>query len=428
MTAKVPYPRQLTATETLDTLTHWRSHVRNYFRRDDNLKEFFARDTTWDQSRDNYGFGGENAATKADCLEGLLDTIAGFMPGPYLTAKLTRQANSMKDVFDIIWEHYDVNPNPSTFLDFAEFELSKEERYIDLYYRMLYHAEMHLVKQGAVVDGVQVQRDEPLTISHKNLIALYWLQTLSPHLLAIVKLEKHQDLKDGKQLCSMVNDIAKNVDEWLRRHGQKVPERSQDCAQVDPQVRNVRYEGYDKPSSRGTGRGQFRGQGNRGRRGQFNNRSNSRFQGNNQQGNNQQQYPRQSKFCPGCNYLCQELQLDVNFRHFPSECPRKRSVLRLLKAHEQSLEDDEDGEDEAHDEEDQQYHQLDPQEGMVAHKKNGSQQNISNATKIATEVETTKIATKIEPSEKKIPSEKKSNSCYIQPPKSIAEIKKNIKH
>ena len=119
MTAKVPYPRQLVANETLDTLTHWRSHVRNYFRRDEKLKVFFARGTTWSQTLDNYGFQGEDRTEKADSLEGLLDTIAGFMPGPYLTARITKQTTSMGSVFDVIWEHYDVSPNPSTFLDFV---------------------------------------------------------------------------------------------------------------------------------------------------------------------------------------------------------------------------------------------------------------------------------------------------------------------
>ena len=106
MAAKVPYPRQLNATETLDSLTHWKSHVRNYFRRDENLKLFFARTTTWTYLSPNYGFTGDEASLKADYLEGLLDTIAGFMPGPYLTAQLTKETKSMEDVFSFIWKHY----------------------------------------------------------------------------------------------------------------------------------------------------------------------------------------------------------------------------------------------------------------------------------------------------------------------------------
>ena len=354
MTAKVPYPRQLTATETLDTLTHWKSHVRNYFRRDEHLKVFFARNKTWRQGQNNYGFTGEFAAAEADQLEGLLDTIAGFMPGPYLTAKITKHTESMESVFDVIWKHYDVDPSPSTFLDFAELKLTNDERYIDLFYRMQYHAEQHLVKRGTTVEGNVLNADETLSHSHRNLISLNWLQSLEPNLLSIVKLEKHQDLKSGTQLHSMVQDIAKNVDEWLKRHGCKPPNRSQEAVQVESTVRNVRYDGYGPPAPRGTSRGQFRGGGYRGARGYSNNRSNnfrSRSAGGRTGGAN--------RFCPGCNYLAQELGLEVNFRHFPADCTRKKSVLRILRSAEQELDEDEQEEDEVYHEDDQEHPQED---------------------------------------------------------------------
>ena len=330
--------------------------MRNYFRRDEKLKVFFARGTTWSQTLDNYGFQGEDRTEKADSLEGLLDTIAGFMPGPYLTARITKQTTSMGSVFDVIWEHYDVSPNPSTFLDFVDLCLMKEERYIDLYYRMLYHCEQHLVKSGAQVAGVQVQTDEILTHSYKNMITLNWLQALDPNLVNIVKLEKHKELKEGQQIYTFVNDISKNIDEWLKRHGQKPPTRSQDTLQIEAQVRNLRFEGYDRSATRGTGQyrgGNGRGQTGNGRDGNgrnyagngrgygagngrgYNNRSNnSRFSSN-------RQFAGQNRFCPGCNYLAQELHLDVNFHHFPADCTRKQSVLRILRSEEQHLADEE---------------------------------------------------------------------------------------
>ena len=236
MTAKVPYPRQLATTESLDTLTHWKAHVRNYFRRDENLKEFFARATAWDATRDNYGFVGEDAATKADYLEGLLDPIAGFMPGPYLTVRITKQTTSMQGVFDIIWEHYDVQPTAATFLDLADMTLSKEERYIDLYYRMLYHCDQHLLHRQDQVDGVALPADEVMSHSHKNLVALNWLKAISPHLVTIVRLEKHTELKSGKQLHTLVLDISKNIDDWLKRHGHKSPIRQDSASQPESQV------------------------------------------------------------------------------------------------------------------------------------------------------------------------------------------------
>lgn len=319
MTAKVPYPRQLQSNETLDTLTHWKSHVRNYFRRDEHLNVFFQRASSWDCTRDNYGFTGQDGASKADYLEGLLDTIAGFMPGPYLTAQITRHTTCMSDVFQVIWTHYDVDPNPSTFLDFDSLSLEPSERYIDLYYRMIYHAEQHLLQQGTLVNGVQVARTETLSHSHKNLIALQWIKALDKNLVAIVKLEKHKELKEGKQLYTLANDIAKNVDEWMRRHGHNIPKRPAPPSQPDAQVRNVRFN-HSFP--RGTGRGNFRG----GYRG--NSRSGFHNSG-------QNQGPRM--FCPGCNYLAQEMKLDINYRHLPANCPRKKSTLRMLQLAEQEL-------------------------------------------------------------------------------------------
>ena len=364
MAAKVPYPRPLTATETLDTLTHWKCHVRNYFRRDDNLKGFFAREQTWDPALDNYGFQGDDAMLKADSLEGLLDTISGFMPGPYLTARITTQTKSMNDVFDIIWQHYDVQPNPATYLDFANLTLQQSERYIDLYYRMLYHAEMHLLKAGTEVDGKALTANEKMSASHKNLIVLNWIQTISPSLLSIVKLEKHKELKDGKQLCEMVNEISKNVDDWLKRHGGKMPLRLQDAKAVQEQneltVRNLRLDGQPDQTTRGAWRGQSRGGAYRGGRGGYRNN----FSRNRAPASGNQNYDAR-KFCPGCKFLATELQLDVNFRHYPADCTRKRSVLRLLNSAEEELDaaEQEDLQDEHADQADQPQEDFNVYEG-----------------------------------------------------------------
>ena len=310
MAAKVPYPRQLSNRETLDTLTHWKSHVRNYFRRDESMKEFFSRTANWNPLLPNFGFTGEDADVKADSLESLLDTISGFLPGPYITTQITKQTKCIDDVFRLIWRHYDVDPTPSSFLDFDSMILDKDERYIDLYYRLLYHAEQHQVKSGDNVEGNIIVQTETMTHSHKNLIALNWLKKVNPHLINIVKLEKSKELKNGQQLHTLVHDIAKNIDEWLRRHGHTKND-------TDSQVRNMQWEG--KFSPRGTTRG--RGFSRARSRGSY-----SR--------------PSSNKFCPGCSYLAKELTLNVDFSHFPSECPRKRSVLRLLKLEELHLDGD----------------------------------------------------------------------------------------
>ena len=190
-TPKVPYPRQLTKKESLDSLSHWQTSVRNYFRRFPEFGIFFKRQTTWTQAR-KYGFTGEGSDDKADNLENLLDTLATFLPGPYLTHQITKTSVSIESVWDIIWDHYGVKPSPSSFLDFDEIKLENDERYIDLYDRLIYHSMNHLSKAGSnggVAAGGPIANDDILTLSHRNLVSLHWLKLIDPSLVKLVKLE-----------------------------------------------------------------------------------------------------------------------------------------------------------------------------------------------------------------------------------------------
>ena len=194
---------------------------------------------------------------------------------------------------------------------------------------MLYHAEQHLLQQGDTVAGVWLEQNESISFSHKNLISLCWIKAIHPQLLSIVKLEKHKELKSGTQLHVLVPDISKNIDEWLKRNNKSLPSRIQEkdsSESPDPNVRNLRFNSQDRQLPRDTSNG-FRGRG--GFRGGYS-RSNNRFPSSRTNAG-------PNKFCPGCNYLAKELSLDVNFRHHPADCPRKKSVLRLLYIEEQEL-------------------------------------------------------------------------------------------
>ena len=37
-------------------------------------------------------------------------------------------------------------------------------------------------------------------------------------------------------------------------------------------------------------------------------------------------------YCPECFYLSKKLSLDVNYDHFPNDCPRPKSAVNLLLA------------------------------------------------------------------------------------------------
>ena len=121
---KLPPPRQLTQSETLDSLTHWKSIFRNYFRRDTVFRQFL--NSKWDPAATNYGLvdeAGENgmkAEERKDALVDFLGNLAGFLPHSYLTSKLLENTKSLEDCWNIIDEHYNVQVTSETLLDFEK--------------------------------------------------------------------------------------------------------------------------------------------------------------------------------------------------------------------------------------------------------------------------------------------------------------------
>ena len=51
---KTPPPRPLSQKETLDSLNHWKTIFRNYYRRDSSFKQFLKSDCKWDFKESNY--------------------------------------------------------------------------------------------------------------------------------------------------------------------------------------------------------------------------------------------------------------------------------------------------------------------------------------------------------------------------------------
>ena len=116
-------PRQLTHSETLETLEHWKSCFRNYFRRDSIFKTFLVTGCTWDPTHPTYGFQdskyGISAVDMKDAIIDFLNNLAGFLPNSYLTQKLEKDTKCLADCWDIIEEqHHNVKVTSETFLDF----------------------------------------------------------------------------------------------------------------------------------------------------------------------------------------------------------------------------------------------------------------------------------------------------------------------
>ena len=258
--------------------------------------------------------------------------MASFLPGPYITHKITKTSTNISSVWDIIWEHYDVKPSQATFLDYNELSMSSDDRPIDLYDKMIYHAINHLcpvgTDGGAHAGGVLTQADK-LTLSHRNLVALNWLNKVNPKLVPVVKVEYSKDLKDGKPLSSLVKNISENMDSLLA----KANTLSSRCSMIqdsypstptpDSSVQSV-CRIYNQPYQPGP-RYNVRG------RGQFFTQQRPTF-------NPRRQRPSSpaSPFCQSCFSLGKKLSLKVDFKHQQKFCPQLatvRAVTAEVDAH-----------------------------------------------------------------------------------------------
>ena len=189
---KLRPPRQLTQSESLDSLDHWKSIFRNYFRRDSTFKQFLDTTCTWDPDAANYGLeakDGITAEARKDALVDFLSNLAGFLPHSYLTSKLLENTKSLKECWNIIDEHYNVQITSETLLDFELIKKEPTENYRQFFERLLQHVKLHLAPAGAEVDTIKNTVDDKMSISIMNFVALQWLRKSNSQLIQIIKTE-----------------------------------------------------------------------------------------------------------------------------------------------------------------------------------------------------------------------------------------------
>ena len=99
---KVPVPRQLGETETTETLKHWQTCFRNYYRRDSYYSYFL--DAQWDPSVVNYALTEEGddsihkrtaVQMKADLIS-FLNLRAAYLPFSYATERFETTTTCLK--------------------------------------------------------------------------------------------------------------------------------------------------------------------------------------------------------------------------------------------------------------------------------------------------------------------------------------------
>ena len=309
-TVRNPPPRMLTTNETLHSLNHWRTSFRTYYRRDGYFKAFLLPDATWTNSaRNHYGQTEDTngtvvtrtAADKGEDLQDFLNTLAGYLPFPYLTEKIVKGSANLNNVWDIIYDHYGINVTSESLLDYASLKLNDGETYRQFFDRLLSHARLHLPKADITVDGINTgTAGESMTVSLMNFIAVDWLQKINPHLISIVKIEYSKDLRENVQLAELVPRIASNIDAMLSRSDivggvEKLTVAEENAIDTINRVKHSKSN-YKKKNDK-----------------QF-------FK----------PVKRNRPFCPDCDYLAKKLKLDINYHHTPADCPRPKAAVNVL--------------------------------------------------------------------------------------------------
>ena len=218
---RLPPPRQLTKNESLDSLDHWKSIFKSYFRRDSIFRQFLASDCTWDSNEPNYGLPQQDGMTPSDRKDALIDflnNLAGFLPHSYLTTKLEKNTKCLSDCWSIIEEHYNVQVTSETLLDFESLKKPPEENYRQFYERLLQHARLHLAPPNAKVENIMNTEKDKMSISIMNLVALQWLRKIDVQLINIIRTEYSTELRLNQQLAELVPRIAPNIDSLLSRY------------------------------------------------------------------------------------------------------------------------------------------------------------------------------------------------------------------
>ena len=179
---KVASPRPLTHKETHDSLTKFKFHFNNFYRKDSDFKPILKRNFTWDTTAENY-----DVADQADDL----GNICSLLPFQYLNSRILIETKKWSDVWNIIFTHYQALPSQDSNLYFVSLALdtANGESYLTFYERLCHHQRTHLASAGAVGSGAPLTRDDTLTLSHQNLVTQYWMQKIDPALPALVAVE-----------------------------------------------------------------------------------------------------------------------------------------------------------------------------------------------------------------------------------------------
>ena len=132
-TARLPQPRQLGDEESLESLNHWWTQFRNFYRRDKYVGGFLIITFKWDPTKPFYGFENEADGLKrkkedlAANLDGFMEMISSYMKHSYITERLKASTRDISGVKDCLFKLFDAEISQDTFLDLVIMKKSSSE-------------------------------------------------------------------------------------------------------------------------------------------------------------------------------------------------------------------------------------------------------------------------------------------------------------
>ena len=322
--AKIPQPRTLSKSETLDSLNQWKTTVRNFYRRDEHFKRFLQAGAVWDPSANHHGFQAETEGLRrsaediADDLNVFLNLISGFLPFSFLKEKLELESKSMADVWSTIFEVYGHEITQDSFLDMADMPKEDGETHRQYFERISSHVRRHLTPPNVTAAGMTSGlAGDTFSITLGNMVVAHWMKLTDPRLVKLVRLEYAAELKQGVQLVDLLPRIAKNVDTLLSKAEAAINSFNGDGVEqaVEAHLNRIGFEKRSQGKKQRP-RQAFKDAYTGARSGQSGAR------------------PESKSTCHHCEFLNQKLKSSFNTNHSPETCFRQKHSVRLIDADE----------------------------------------------------------------------------------------------
>lgn len=321
-TARLPTPRHLKDEESIESLTHWWTTFRNYYRRDKYVGGFLVSTFTWDPTKDFYGFEDETTGLKrpkadwAEDLSGFMEIVAGYMENSYLTDRLKTSTKNIADVKTCLFKLYDAELSQDSLLDVSKMRKSSTETPHQFFEKLSSHYTKHLTKPGVKVESFNSgDKGDQMNLSMMNFIAVQWLEKINPSLIGVIRVEFADDLRN-KSLYEMMPRIATVIPQLLQK--------GELNAAINKLSVDDEKTGLD--DTEGASADILRVDGNKFRKNKYNNNKFKR-----DDYNKFRKDDRDRKVtCMHCKLLNRELKADFNVFHDPDKCYRKKSAIRLL--------------------------------------------------------------------------------------------------